>query len=88
MIRGVMQIVPCSDCGTTDMPLDAVLTGEQWRMICPEVGAVLCASCIVRRANRLPGIMNVCMRFQFSEDFDDDEVGGRFWQMMKKLDTC
>ena len=68
------------------MPLDCVLTISQWEMICPE-GGVLCAACIVRRAAKLPRIVNVCARLIFRDDYDgSDAPGGKFWRMMKQLD--
>ena len=78
----------CHDCGSPDseMPLDSVLTLKQWQMICPEDG-MLCASCIIRRASKLPGIINICLRLQFAEDYGSDQrPGGRFFQIMKTLD--
>jgi hypothetical protein len=54
------------DCGT-DMPLDIVLTNEQWKLICPDDG-MLCASCIIRRANELPHVIKVFARIIFADD--------------------
>lgn len=81
--------MPCADCHLPDdeMPSDTVLTGRQWEMICPE-GGVLCANCIVKRASRLPHMINVCLRIIFVDDYhDDDKPGGKFWQYMKSLDA-
>jgi hypothetical protein len=80
--------MPCHDCGCPDaeMPLDTVLTLKQWQLICPEDG-MLCASCIVRRASKLPGIINACLRLQFVEDYDAEPLpGGRFFQIMKAIE--
>ena len=48
----------CLDCGTpySELGLDLVLPDEQWLMIHPEgMGGILCASCIVKRAEKLKG---------------------------------
>lgn len=79
----------CMDCGLLDdqMPLDIVLTGDQWKMISPEEGGILCGACIIKRASRLPNVINVCARIIFSVDYADSVgAGGKFWQMMKALD--
>ncbi len=50
--------VRCEDCGTPykDLGLDMVLPDELWLMIHPEgMGGILCASCIVKRAEELEG---------------------------------
>ena len=48
---------------------------------------MLCTSCIIRRASKLPGIINICLRLQFAEDYGSDQrPGGRFFQIMKTLD--
>lgn len=77
--------IGCRDCGTEDMPVDTVLTIKQWELICPE-GGVLCATCITRRAAKLDGIINVCARLIFVDDYDCSGPGGKFFQSMKKLD--
>lgn len=46
----------CLDCGTPyrELGLDLMLPDEQWLMIHPEgLHGILCASCIVIRAERL-----------------------------------
>lgn len=83
-----MGEIACLDCGTKNMPVDTVLTVKQWEIICPEDG-VLCATCIVRRASKLPTVLDVCMRIIFLDDVPDDDLpGGKFWRMMKALDSC
>lgn len=37
------------------MPLDVVLPDDQWKALCPE-GGILCVSCLVARAARLPEV--------------------------------
>jgi hypothetical protein len=77
----------CLDCGDEEIPLDTDLTGEQWSMICPEHG-VLCASCIVRRAATLPGVISTCLHIDFAADFHgNDRPGSRIWQAMKAIDA-
>lgn len=47
----------CLDCGKPygEFGLDMVLSDEQWLMLHPEKDGLLCACCIVRRAERLLG---------------------------------
>ena len=78
----------CRDCNVADeaMPLDTVLTGEQWKMLCPEDG-VLCASRIVRRAAKISHVICVNLRVIRVEEYDlDPRPGGRHFQIMKALD--
>jgi len=78
----------CRDCNAADaeMPLDTVLTGEQWERICPE-GGILCASCIVRRAAKIPDVICVDLRVICIVEFHlDPRPGGRHFQIMKALD--
>ena len=79
--------MPCLDCGRPDekMPLDTVLTLKQWEWLCPE-GGVLCASCIVVRAAKLPDVINICARVVFVDDYSGDEPGGRFYSSIVALD--
>jgi hypothetical protein len=53
--------VRCLDCHLpyTDFPLDLTLPDEQWLLIHPDGGGVLCANCIVRRASQLPNVVAV-----------------------------
>jgi hypothetical protein len=81
--------MPCDDCGCPDneMPCDTVLTGKQWILLCPEgVGTYLCASCIVKRAAKLPGVINVTARICFAEDYEGEKPGGRVFEFLKGLD--
>ena len=53
-----MPVCKCLDCGTPyeELGLDLVLPDEQWLMIHPEgMGGILCASCIMKRAEKLEG---------------------------------
>lgn len=73
-------VVGCFDCGLpygTDDWLDLSLPHDQWAMIAPVNGSgVLCANCIVRRASKLPEIVNVFARFAFRSDHD--EIAAQF----------
>ena len=65
-----MSELKCLDCGALyrEFPLDMTVPDDQWLMIHPEgEGGILCASCIVRRAAKLPGIIAVRARFEFVE---------------------
>ena len=51
-------VCECLDCGTpyVELGLDLVLPDEQWLMIHPEgLHDILCASCMMIRAERLDG---------------------------------
>lgn len=53
-----MMSVNCEDCGIlySELGLDLVLPDEQWLMIHPEgMGGILCANCIMKRAEKLKG---------------------------------
>jgi hypothetical protein len=69
------------------MPIDTVLTGRQWEMICPE-GGMLCASCIVKRAEKLDGVINLTCRITYAKDFEIDAPGGIYFQFLKELDAA
>jgi len=65
--------IRCLDCGCdydAAMACDMVLSREQWLLIHPEDDGVLCAHCILRRADKLPGQINVMARITFADDFD------------------
>jgi len=51
----------CLDCGKpySEFGLDMLLPDEQWLMIHPEKDGLLCASCIVKRASKLPAAIVV-----------------------------
>jgi hypothetical protein len=64
--------IRCMDCQIDydHCALDIVLSKEQWLMIHPDDGGVLCASCIVRRASTLPHVINVKAIITFADDYD------------------
>jgi hypothetical protein len=61
----MMEILGCLDCGTpySEMGLDLVLPDEQWLKIHPEgLHGILCASCIMKRAEKIKGSTVVLAR--------------------------
>lgn len=60
------------DCGLDygQYPLDVVLSKEQWLLIHPDDGGVLCGNCIVARAAKLPSVINLTVRITFAADFN------------------
>lgn len=62
----------CLDCGFPypDFPIDTTLPDEQWRMIHDSEGGILCASCMVKRASKLQGIIAARMRLEFANQSD------------------
>ena len=60
----------CKDCGLPydDFGLDTVLSRLQWSTIFPghekEMGIVLCANCMVKRASRFDSIIVAHMFFE------------------------
>lgn len=64
--------IACLDCGCdyTKQRLDVTLSGEQWKMIHPDIGGVLCAACMVNRASKLPGVITFAARIAFGSDYD------------------
>ncbi|OGO11438.1 MAG: hypothetical protein A2Y53_00025 [Chloroflexi bacterium RBG_16_47_49] len=67
MLRKKTIKLACEDCGLPyrDFPLDTTVSDNQWSEIHPENGGVLCASCMVKRASHLPGIIAARMVFEF-----------------------
>ncbi len=63
--------VKCIDCNCNygQQPLDVTLSAKQWAMINPEIGGILCAGCIVKRAAKLPHVITVAMKIAFAEDY-------------------
>jgi hypothetical protein len=61
--------VCCDDCGLpySEFGIDTVLPNLQWLAIHPAgEGGLLCASCMVKRAAKLPGIIAARMVFEFA----------------------
>ena len=63
-----MKPIRCEDCGEpyADFGLDTTIPGGQWELIHPEGEGILCASCMVKRASKLPGVIAARMVFDFS----------------------
>jgi hypothetical protein len=59
----------CMDCDEpyADFPLDTTIPDEQWALIHGSPGGVLCASCIVKRAAKLKGVVAVRAYFEFAD---------------------
>ena len=57
----------CLDCDLpyTEFGLDMTLPNEQWLMIHPDNGGLLCANCIVKRVERLPRTIAIRARIEF-----------------------
>jgi hypothetical protein len=57
----------CMDCGIDygEFGMDTLMSNEQWRMIHPDDWGLLCASCIVKRASKLPDVLWVEARLVF-----------------------
>lgn len=45
----------CKDCGElySDMGVDITFPEEQWKLIFPEESGLLCASCIMKRVEKI-----------------------------------
>jgi hypothetical protein len=66
-----MPEVCCEDCGRPYSSLDWVdctLTDDQWKMIYPSEGGILCGACMIKRIEALPGVCAVRMRIDFGEE--------------------
>jgi hypothetical protein len=64
--------IPCLDCGcdyAAVMPCSLNLPREQWLLIHPDGGGVLCANCMIRRAEKLPHATNITGRITFAGDY-------------------
>lgn len=88
----VIPDVLCLDCGRPyPHGLDVVLTKKQWRMINPDDGGVLCASCMVNRASLLPEVIGVDAYIVFAPDYDtgSDTVGKMLTALrLENADYC
>jgi len=73
----------CIECGTI-CELDFVLSKEQWLIINPKNGGVLCANCIIKHATKLPHVINVQGYISFASDYDGNDKKTNFWCYNKK----
>jgi hypothetical protein len=67
----------CMDCGCdydAAMALSLLIPKTQWLKINPQDDGLLCANCIIIRAAKLPGAVNITGIITFKEDHlgDDD----------------
>ena len=62
----------CMDCGLAygSAGFDLVLPREHWLLIHPDDGGVLCANCVVARAQKLPGGINIMGRVVFGATYE------------------
>lgn len=66
----------CPDCGqeyADIMALDLALPRSQWLSINPDEGGVLCANCILRRASKLPHVINLTAIITFAQDYEGEK---------------
>lgn len=65
----------CMDCGAPyggDDWLDFLIPRSQWILITdPDGAGILCASCIVKRASKLPHVIDITGRITFASDYGD-----------------
>lgn len=63
-----MQSCFCQDCGVPydTLGLDITLPDDQWLMIYPEDGGILCGSCIAKRAEELPRAIAIRAYIEFA----------------------
>ena len=64
----------CMDCGKEyrgDDWLDLTFSKADWLRIHPADGGVLCANCTIRRASKLPHVINVTGRITFADDYNE-----------------
>ena len=63
--------VLCRECGLPyeEHGLDITLPDEQWLMIHPQDGGVLCGTCIAKRAERLPRAIAIRAYIELASDY-------------------
>lgn len=62
------------DCGADYdevMALDMLIPRKQWLEINPDDGGLLCANCLIRRASKLPHVINITGRITFAEEYGE-----------------
>jgi len=62
------------DCGAdydTAMAMSLLIPKSQWLRINPADGGLLCANCMLRRAAKLDGAVNITGVITFADDTDD-----------------
>lgn len=70
MKNKTIEPLTCEDCDLLyeDFGIDTTIPNLQWEAIRPnsEGGGILCASCMVKRASKLEGILAARMVFEFA----------------------
>lgn len=66
--------VCCLDCGLLydEFGMDTTLPNLQWKAIMGHEGGILCASCMVKRASNLRGVLAARMVFEVMFEGNDD----------------
>lgn len=77
----------CMDCGM-ESELDCVLTKTQWLMINPKDGGMLCANCIIKRAAKLPHVINLQCYISFADDYIDERKSNFACHLMEERREC
>lgn len=68
-------MVKCLDCNKdydSEMSLDLVIPRDQWLLIHPDDGGVLCANCLISRASKLKNVINLTALITFADDYGGD----------------
>lgn len=67
------KTIRCLDCQVnydTIMPISLNIPRDQWLLIHPKDGGVLCANCMIQRASKLPHIINIAAKIAFAKDYN------------------
>lgn len=78
MDEPILSVV-CMDCQKPSAPMDFVIPRIQWLLIHPEDDGYLCANCMVLRANKLPGVINITGVITFADDYEDGKEHPYEW---------
>lgn len=75
----ICPMVVCRECGVPyeTLGLDITLPDDQWAMIYPEDGGILCANCIAKRAARLPRAIAIRAYIEFAPTIKVGRKGER-----------
>lgn len=69
-----LSLSNCMDCGKKyggSGWLDLTFSKDQWLLIHPADGGVLCANCIIGRASKLPHVISISGQIMFAADYGD-----------------
>lgn len=63
--------ITCLDCKIDYdlVPMSLNIPREQWLLIHPDDGGVLCANCMIIRASKLPHVINITGNITFGSDY-------------------